>query len=642
MFNYLTTLCQKETNNWLISDSSWINFNISHPIVKNNYKCTVFEACASISDINGNLLFYTNGKNVFDKNGQYMPNTSLFDNTFTDESTQGALIVPKRDSNTQYYLFLNFFRGSFKSLFYTIIDMSLNGGKGDVMFTPKLMYDNGYTFSSEKFTIVKHCNNLDYWVISTELYNYADSAEIYPNKYSFNERIKDFHFLAFNLNQYGITNLPIKSRTNIQTNVCEAAFPFSVGPLKFSPDGKIAAFAHYEDLYLYDFDNSTGKFTYKNKFHYIGSINQPDFCDYVAYGIEFFPDGKKIMFNNMFIDLTSNNTYLVGNFLYSQMQLASDDKIYFNYNTKLPNQIGVNTKNFLSFFEFKSGAAHVFYDTIWLKKDYTTLGLPNFPSFYFNKVNYDFKYTGSCVNSIFTFIPNFNGKPFTNVEWTFFDDNTTTTNINATHTYSSKGEYEVQLVVFNGNQSDTIKQCVTVLGNNSNFFTKPDTFVCYNKYIDIGVTYPNIGHYKWNTGDTTSALTINKAGQYILTITNECANYSDTINVSEEVCHDGELIIPNIFTPNHDFVNDIFTIKTSYYKYLEFILVDRWGQEVATKQIEITQFNVKLQNQWTFELWNGLLKNGDDADDGTYFYVIKATEINDKIKTYKGWLQLQR
>ena len=60
---------------------------------------------------------------------------------------------------------------------------------------------------------------------------------------------------------------------------------------------------------------------------------------------------------------------------------------------------------------------------------------------------------------------------------------------------------------------------------------------------------------------------------------------------------------------------NLLHIKLIYIiKYLEFILVDRWGQEVATKQIEITQFNVKLQNQWTFELWNGLLKNGDDAD----------------------------
>lgn len=632
LFFFCKIYSQKQTNNWLFSDSNMVNFNTPFPTSNNSNLVFAFEASASVSDTSGNLLFYTNGESVRNRFGQYMLNGGLWTSQFVATATEGTLIVPKPGSTSQYYLILNNnFCGGAKVLYYTIVDMSLNGGLGDVLFPPVLFYTSPTTKVSEKISVVKHCNGKDFWLVSTEVYFYGDSLDHDPIKYA-GQRMKNAFFLSFLIDEYGINNYPIKSKTHVITNICEPSSSCATGQLKISPDGELAAFGHFQDLYLFSFNNSSGTFNHINTITYTPDFNIPAFCDHSNYGLEFFNDSKKIMFNNLFVDLVTNDTTYLGNFIYSQMQLASDGKIYFGNNTKLPNQFGISTKNDLSFFEYKVNQPYVYYDTVSLKNGFTTYGLPNFPSYYFHKQLYDFEYSGHCANTAFTFTPQFNGNLFTSVEWTFTDDNTTSTSLNPSHIFSTNGSFEVKLVVFNGLTQDTISHCADVLGNNPNFFSPDDLFICKGNTVDIGTTYPNTGLYKWNTGDTTAMITASAQGTYILNIKNQCADYTDTITVIEKDCRDksSEMIIPNVFTPNDDNINDYWRIiLPDGYKLNYLEIYNRWG-------------NVIFTSEGTIKPWFGRTSSGEPCSDGVYFYILKYADDNNVEQRQNGFISLHR
>ncbi len=90
------------------------------------------EGCSSISDRFGNLLFYSDGTTVWNRNHIVMQNgNGLFGDS---SSTQSAIIVPKPDDQNIYYIFTvdNALDGNNFGLNYSIIDISLDGGFGAV------------------------------------------------------------------------------------------------------------------------------------------------------------------------------------------------------------------------------------------------------------------------------------------------------------------------------------------------------------------------------------------------------------------------------------------------------------------------------------------------------------------------------
>lgn len=63
------------TMNWAIGDSALIDFNTSFPTVGSS-SIDAFEGSSTMSDLNGNLLFYTNGVSVWNSQHQLMDNGS--------------------------------------------------------------------------------------------------------------------------------------------------------------------------------------------------------------------------------------------------------------------------------------------------------------------------------------------------------------------------------------------------------------------------------------------------------------------------------------------------------------------------------------------------------------------------------------
>jgi gliding motility-associated-like protein len=88
------------------------------------------------------------------------------------------------------------------------------------------------------------------------------------------------------------------------------------------------------------------------------------------------------------------------------------------------------------------------------------------------------------------------------------------------------------------------------------------------------------------------------------------------------------LIIPNVFTPNGDGINDIFTMQSSGLATLDAVIYNRWGQQLY----EWHTINGG---------WDGYA-SGVPAPNGTYYYRINATGIDGKIYSEQGSFALIR
>ena len=67
-----------------------------------------FEGCSSISDPAGNLLFYSDGRDVWDANHQLMPNADYYSGSGLlgdPSSTSSAVIIPKPGDTNKYFIF---------------------------------------------------------------------------------------------------------------------------------------------------------------------------------------------------------------------------------------------------------------------------------------------------------------------------------------------------------------------------------------------------------------------------------------------------------------------------------------------------------------------------------------------------------
>ncbi len=138
IMSYGMAFSQNNWNNWYFGNYAGLNFSPA-PTPITGGQTTQLEGSASISDNNGNLLFYTDGRYVWDRTHNYMPNAA-FDPYNPPggllgggwSTTQSALIVPMPGQADRYYLFTVTEWGESGDLTVSIIDMRLNNGLGDV------------------------------------------------------------------------------------------------------------------------------------------------------------------------------------------------------------------------------------------------------------------------------------------------------------------------------------------------------------------------------------------------------------------------------------------------------------------------------------------------------------------------------
>ncbi len=269
---------QKEDLVWVFGNNCLMDFNYSPVKAESTQKPFVgFEGSASVSDKNGKLLLYTNGQTVYDYRGLPLPNGSGLAGAYSAATT---LMAKAPGCNTLYYIFTTGSHEENNVLSYTLIDLSLNSGFGDVVANKKnVPLTNEYT--SEKLDLTFHNNGTDYWLLAHSAVGNS--------------------FYSFQISTAGILP-PVIS--NIGFNF---PTPFqAAGGMKISGNGKYIGITYHEYAPMFS-GNNVQILNYNTATGQVGSIKfetrLPEFS--VAFDIAFSP-------NERFVYVTTFHAYLAG------------------------------------------------------------------------------------------------------------------------------------------------------------------------------------------------------------------------------------------------------------------------------------------------------------------------------------------
>jgi gliding motility-associated-like protein len=447
----------KQAYNWYFYDRAGLNFETRPPIPLTDGQISGSEAnegSSAISDDNGNLLFYTNGLTIWNRNHQVMVNGDGLLGDLESSSTQSSLIVQDPGNDNRYYVFVLTFFGAPDGLTYSIVDMTLDGGLGAVTNIKNVQLE---TSVSEKMTAVYHSDKDQIWLIN--------------HKGSFFESSNGFR--AYRISREGLITTPIIS------NVGEAA-EYGTGQLKASPDGSKLAmgdgFGNWPPVkfQVFDFNTTTGEVT--------NPIDLSSALEGVisVYGVEFSP-------NNRFVYIADSDTgaiiqfdLLAGNqddiassavFLnppgmlpvidnypstyYGSLQLAPDGKIYIAQDMLLNISV-INYPN------NKGVLCDLQLQGVEVKPNRSSMALPGFVQSYFES---GILHEGECANEAITFstirIPG-----ITSITWNFGDTasgaNNISTDIAPSHTFTSPGTYRVTATIISNGAEQTTETDVII------------------------------------------------------------------------------------------------------------------------------------------------------------------------------------
>ncbi len=272
-FSVLKIASQNEASNWYFGENAGINFNIITGEVTslNDGQINTREGCTSISDSNGQLLFYTDGTTVYNRFHDVMANGN--DLLGDESSTQSAIVVPKPNDTNIYYIFTVGSNQTNTGLNYSVVDVSANLGEGAV--TNKNI--NLLSQCAEKISaVVKDCDTKSIWVIA-----FANSSGIGTGNFN--------TFFAYEINDLGVNTTAVRSTQSFSVSDPR-------GYLKLSPDGAKLACANVQSgLYLFDFDSDSGRVSNLQPIGINDQINKP-------YGVEFSP-------NSNLLYVTASNDY---------------------------------------------------------------------------------------------------------------------------------------------------------------------------------------------------------------------------------------------------------------------------------------------------------------------------------------------
>lgn len=462
------TFSQGEGEKWYFGYNAGLDFSSPSPTTLTNGAINQWEGVASISDASGNLLFYTNGQNVWNKNHVVMTNgAGLLGH---QSSSQSAVIVPYPYYPDRYYIFTVDDLAGSNGVRYSIVDMSLSSGLGAVTSTKNVSL---MTNATEKITAVRHSNNSDMWVIF--------------HKWNSNQ------FQSFLVDACsGLNTTPVISNTGtIHNHVSGGYNTGAIGYMKASPKGDKLGLALYTqsspsatNFELFDFNNTTG--TVSNPISLpspSGESLPPGIAWYRAYGVEFSPDGSYFygglnttgevfqydLWAGSAAAIRSSAT-LVGTAtagsqvnIIGALQLATDGKIY----------VARDEANYLATITNPNSSAAFFTNNgVSLGSRKSGLGLPTFiQSFFLDLPDIYIGFSGNaCEGNSMSFGLQGTDVPLvTSVDWDFGDgtiiNNSSGSGV-VNHTYTSGGTYYVQATYYFG--------CYyVVLGGNITVYSKP-------------------------------------------------------------------------------------------------------------------------------------------------------------------------
>ncbi len=524
---------QGENNNWYFGNSAAITFNTIPPSAL--FNCALPNTIGypvSISDSMGNLLFYSDGYRVFNRNHSLMPNGSLL---YIFDGLQLVLSVKQLNNSNLYYLFhvYDAIPMTFLGLYYSVIDMDLDGGLGDVVPGLKNIPVPGMSDAMDLLSGTRHKNNRDVWIVNKK----------------------------YNTNQYAsilISNLGISSSIVLSNSYAPVfnVLPYN-GALAISPDGeKLICFYKPQNDYAAEFcsfDSQSGEVTPLFDLKLLIGLDQG-----VISGVGFSPDSKLLYILGQLpppstiggifqYDISVlDSTYILN----SQVQVYENDPISTT-RIDAPFQIGLDWK--LYFPCWYHDSLHVIHNpntqgtgcnvqinAISLEGRNNYKGLPQFLQKYKAYINY----TGNCQPDTFQFSSDI-WPPADSLHWDFGDPASGAANYSndstPTHIYALPGQYTVELFVRHiDNRTDTSWKTITIYETPEPDLG-PDLTICQGDSVTLDAGFCSGCSYEWFSippgfTSTSQTISLNQTGLYsvAVTTTNGCTG-RDTVQLTVTV-----------------------------------------------------------------------------------------------------------
>ncbi|RLD40738.1 MAG: hypothetical protein DRI89_11360 [Bacteroidetes bacterium] len=517
---------QNQANIWYWGDFCGLDFNSGIPVDNHDIQAGSGGAMSVMCDTNGNFLFCYSGKEVWNRESNFMPNG---ENLIGDKrASMGALIVQQPGSAHLYYLFSVDYNDLLYpdiGMHYSVVDMNLDGGLGDVTSEKNIPLDRAWA-ASNKLTSVKHANGEDVWIIT--------------RNFSTGQWYVAFLLTASGLNTEGVIS-HVPERTDLHNR----------GSMKISPDKKYLA-AAYENcdcpdyiktsLDICSFNATSGEIDML----YTLTKNEQNIGGFEPIAVEFSPDSKLlyVSYFNTAVGVGEMELYqydmqyvedslqfkeseiFIARGPVNGLQLARDGKIYCT----MP-YLATPIYDYVSVIHepWKRGTACNYQaDAHYLNGYFTHAYFPNMLLDYL----YRFEWEGECARHPIAFQPNFIPEP-SSILWSFGDGEISTT-LWPIHEYEDGGEYEVHVTVtYPSGRVEETSRVITVL-DAPNPDLGPDQLICEGEETVL-TAGSDTGFYAWSTGsigNNVFSITVSDTGTYWVKVTNENGcSISDSINV---------------------------------------------------------------------------------------------------------------
>ncbi len=574
---------QKENNVWVFGHHAGLDFSSGTPtpIITD---IDQIEGCASVCDTAGNLLMYSDGYKVWDRSHTIMPNgTGLAPLDATNSTTQACVIAKSFENENRYYVFSLEFLGM-KRLFYSVVDMSLNGGKGDVVPGQKMIIlEDGLT---EKMTLSSTACKA--WLMVREQ--------------------NEPEFKAFELGPAGLKMTPVISVIGNGTTGVYSSYAF--GAMKFSNDNKMLACPQVVPtiavppldstaIELFDFDFETGILSNSrllDRKRWTGlSGFYMDAC--------FSPDNTKLYVSNhrnviqydvslpSIAHIIASKTVLgelYPTYVAGGIELGPDDKIYIANQSSLhcinyPNLAGLSC-------QLVPGAIGL------PRPSSSSIALPNRVIRSVKEKISSAQHIKTCTTATLSPV-----EEATKYLWS-------TGATSRTIQLNTSGIYSVQYTNADCRlRTDSFTTIILPL-------LKPnighDTTFCEAQHFNLSLNsnIPGVYNLIWSNSDTTRTISATDTGNYSVKITTPGCEAADSIRISVRNCNCFRSL-PNAFSPNNDGLNDLFPSSPHNCNDIagyRLSIYNRWGQCL------FSTYNLDQK-------WNGNFK-GLPADAGIYMF----------------------
>jgi gliding motility-associated-like protein len=494
----------QQGNTWYFGSNAGVSFNPgASPTLPYAIPGSVMladEGCAITCDNTGQFLFYTNGKVIYNREHKVMFNG---DGLLGHKSSfQSALIIPKPNNTSLYYVFTGdaLENNMANGYNYTIVDMNGDGGKGAVTLKNVPMQAPG----TERLAAVRHANGVDVWIIT-------------------NDRSSNT-FRAWQLTCDGLIDVPVISAVGDPLDVQNM---WNIGCIKASPDGKKVCQTHFDEgddlsdnhfFQLFDFNNATGRLSNPVK------INLPGRRLYVC---EFSPDSKLLYFTDpnkpqivqVEPALGSSAAIAASAFVIPAqgglfgMQAGPDNKIYVAKYGQSMSAIGSPN--------IKGAGCNYQQDIVPINYGNSQITLPNFINNAFSDPSNGFSWqiTDTCTGALqFTSFSSLSGT--LQYQWDF-GDNTTSTLANPQHSYAQPSQpYKVRLRISSAQfcGSISVEKTVIPAGIIAVLDFKIDA-VCDSSLVRLNnlsvINPPSATNYYWTFGDGDFSTDVSPVHQYM-------------------------------------------------------------------------------------------------------------------------------